>query len=243
MNVKFIIEYKGTNFHGWQVQKNATTIQGELNKAVSILLPNIQFNIIGSGRTDAGVHAINQTASVQLPDELNLDKFFNSVNGIINNDIYIKKYEIVSDNFNARFSAKSRSYNYHIHTQYSPFKRDISWFLKQSINIKQLNECANALIGEHDFSSLSKNNVEINNKVCTIIESYWEQSKNELIYNIKANRFLHHMVRFIVGTSIEVSKSNFLFEDFMKLINNKSILSHPICAPANGLFLNEITYD
>ena len=77
MNVKFIIEYKGTNFHGWQVQKNATTIQGELNKAVSILLPNIQFNIIGSGRTDAGVHAINQTASVQLPDELNLDKFFN----------------------------------------------------------------------------------------------------------------------------------------------------------------------
>ena len=106
-----------------------------------------------------------------------------------------------------------------------------------------MNECAAALIGKHNFSSLSKNNVEVKNKVCSITESYLEQSKNELIYTIKANRFLHHMVRFIVGTSIEVSKSNFSFEDFMKLINNKSILSHPICAPATGLYLNEIKYD
>ncbi len=243
MNIKFTIEYKGTNFHGWQVQNNVITIQGELNKAFHILLPNIKFNIIGSGRTDAGVHAFNQIASVKLPEKLNLDKFFKSVNGIIDNDIYVKHYEKVSDDFNARFSATSRLYNYHIHTKYSPFKTDSSWHINSCIDINKLNECADALIGEHNFSSLSKNNVEVKNKVCSITESYWEQSKNELIYTIKANRFLHHMVRFIVGTSIEVSKSNFSFEDFMKLINNKSILSHPICAPATGLYLNEIKYD
>ena len=129
--------------------------------------------------------------------------------------------EKVSDDFNARFSAINRSYNYHIHTKYSPFKTDFSWFINYCIDINKLNKCADALIGEHNFSSLSKNNVEVKNKVCSITESYWEQSKNELIYTIKANRFLHHMVRFIVGTSIEVSKSNFSFEDFMKLINNK----------------------
>lgn len=243
MNVKFIVEYKGTKFHGWQIQKNVITIQGELNNAMSILLPNIKCNIIGSGRTDAGVHAINQVASVILPEKLNLDKFFNSVNGIIDNDIYIKYYEKVSDNFNARFSATNRSYHYHIHTQYSPFKKNTSWFVNHHIDINKLHDCAKALIGEHNFSSLSKNNIEIKNKICSINESYWHQSKNELIYTIKADRFLHHMVRFIVGTSIEVSKSNFSFKDFMRLINNKSTSAHPICAPANGLYLNEITYD
>ena len=122
MNIKFTIEYKGTNFHGWQVQNNVITIQGELNKAFHILLPNIKFNIIGSGRTDAGVHAFNQIASVKLPEKLNLDKFFKSVNGIIDNDIYVKHYEKVSDDFNARFST-SRLYNYHIHTKYYHLKQ------------------------------------------------------------------------------------------------------------------------
>lgn len=243
MNVKFTIEYKGTNFHGWQTQQNVITVQGELNKAFKILLPDVDCNIIGSGRTDAGVHAKNQIASVKLPNNLNIHKFFKSVNGIINNDIYVKNYQKESDKFNARFSATQRSYNYHIHTKYSPFKRETSWLIKYDIDINKLNECADLLIGEHNFTSLSKNNIEVKNKVCVIHESFWQQSKNDLIYTIKANRFLHHMVRFIVGTSIEVSKSNLLLEDFMKLINNKSTMTHPICAPACGLYLSEISYD
>jgi len=243
MNIKFIIEYKGTDYHGWQMQKNAQTIQGELNKAFKILLPSDNINIIGSGRTDAGVHAYNQIASVQLPSNLNLNNFFNSINGIINKDVYIKSFEKVDDDFHARFSASCRSYQYHINNQYSPFKKQISWFVNYTINLDLLNKCAEALIGEHNFSLLSKNNSETQNKVCIIYESFWEQSKNELIYHIKANRFLHHMVRFIVGTSIEVSKSNFLFADFMNLINNKSTFNHAICAPAQGLFLSEVLYD
>jgi len=243
MNIKFIIEYKGTNYHGWQMQKNAETIQGELNKAFNILLPKSNINIIGSGRTDSGVHAHNQIASVTLPQEIDLHKFFNSVNGIINNDIFIKKYEKVDDDFHARFSAKFRSYKYYINTQYSPFKKNISWLINNKINLNLLNKCSDSIIGEHNFASLSKNNDEIKNKVCIIYESFWEQSGNDLIYTIKANRYLHHMVRFIVGTSVEISKSNFLFEDLMNLINNKPSSSHPICAPAKGLFLFEVLYD
>jgi len=243
MNIKFIIEYKGTHYHGWQIQKNANTIQGELNKAFKILLPSNNISIIGSGRTDSGVHAYNQTVSVQLPDDLDLNNFFNSINGIINNDIYIKSFEKVDDDFHARFSASFRSYQYYINNQYSPFKQQTSWFVNHTIDLVLLNKCAKALIGEHNFSLLSKNNSETKNKVCIIYESFWEQSKNDLIYHIKANRFLHHMVRFIVGTSIEVSKSNFLFKDFMSLINNKSTFNHAICAPAQGLFLSEVLYD
>ena len=98
-------------------------------------------------------------------------------------------------------------------------------------------------MGEHNFSLLSKNNTEIHNKVCIIYESLWEQSKNGLIYNITANRFLHHMVRFIVGTSIEVSKSKFSFNNFMDLVNNKTTSKHAICAPSQGLFLSEVHYE
>lgn len=243
MNIKFIIEYKGTDYHGWQMQTNAQTIQGELNKAFKILLPSDNINIIGSGRTDSGVHAYNQIASVKLPQNLDLNIFFNSINGIINNDIYIKSFEKVDDDFHARFSASFRAYQYYINNQYSPFKPQTSWFVNHTIDLDILNRCAAALIGEHNFSLLSKNNSETKNKVCIIYESFWEQSKNDLIYHIKANRFLHHMVRFIVGTSIEVSKSNFLFKDFMNLINNKSTFNHAICAPAQGLFLSEVLYD
>ena len=243
MNIKFIIEYKGTHYHGWQIQKNANTIQGELSKAFNILLPHHDSNIIASGRTDAGVHAYNQTASVHLPSDLDLNKFFNSVNGIINNDIYVKSYEKVDEKFHARFSATFRSYKYYINTNYSPFTKEISWFVNHNIDLNLLNKSAESILGEHNFSLLSKHNPEIQNKVCIIYESFWEQSQNGLIYTIKANRFLHHMVRFIVGTSIEVSKSNFLFEDFMNLINNKSNINHPICAPAKGLFLSQVLYD
>tara|TARA_Y100001970_G_scaffold23186_1_gene27153 strand:+ start:7138 stop:7869 length:732 start_codon:yes stop_codon:yes gene_type:complete len=243
MNIKFTIAYKGTNYHGWQMQKNALTIQGELHRAFRILLPSQSINIIGSGRTDAGVHAYNQIASITLPDNLDLNKFFNSANGIINNDIYIKSFEEVSDDFHARFSATLRSYKYHINTQYSPFKKHTSWFVNHQIDVDVLNECANNLLGEHNFSLLSKHNTEVKNKVCIIYESFWQQSKNDLIYHIKANRFLYHMVRFIVGTSIEVSKSNFLFNNFMDLVNNKTTSKNAICAPAQGLFLSEVNYE
>ena len=207
MNITFTVEYNGTNYHGWQIQKNLNTIQGELKRAFDILLPNESINIIGSGRTDQGVHSNGQVASINLSQPIELHKLFKSVNGIINDDIYIKAFKTVDDVFNARHSAKYRTYKYYILKRYSPFKKDTAWLLNSIIDISKLHHCAKELIGSHSFESLSKNNSEINNKICLIYDSFWEDGKNELIYTIKANRFLHHMVRFIVGTSVEVAKS------------------------------------
>ena len=242
MNIKFIIEYKGTNYSGWQIQKNQSTIQGELKKAFQILFPNQNINIVGSGRTDSGVHAKGQVASLMLPENIELDKIFKSINGIIPSDITIKQYEEIDLQFNARHSAKYRIYKYYISTQFSPFNHDTAWYVHNTINYSLLQECADLLKGSHDFSSLSKNNPDIINKTCFIYESFWQKCNNELIYTIKANRFLHHMVRFIVGTSIEVARSRLITDEFLKMINNSSS-KFPICAPPKGLFLSEVLYD
>jgi len=242
MNIKFIIEYKGTNYSGWQIQKNQITIQGELKKAFQILFPNQKINIIGSGRTDTGVHATGQVASLVLKENIELNKVFKSINGIIPNDIHVKQYEEVDLKFNARHSAKYRMYKYYIRDQFSPFYRDTAWHINNIIDYSLLEECAHLLKGNHDFSALSKNNPDIINKKCFIYESFWEKYNNELIYTIKANRFLHHMVRFIVGTSIEVARSKLMIDDFLKMINNNSS-KFPLCAPSKGLFLTEVLYD
>ena len=164
MNIKFTVEYKGTNYHGWQIQKNDESIQGHLKKAFEIILPSEHINIIGSGRTDAGVHSLGQVANIKLSQHTNLDKLFYSINGIINNDIYIKDYQIIDDGFNARFSAKSRSYKYYISKNFSPFRNDISWLIKDEINFNLLQESAAYLNGEHDFTSFSKNIWSCRNK-------------------------------------------------------------------------------
>jgi len=242
MNIKFKLEYDGTNYHGWQIQKDLPTIQGELKRAFEIVLPDEKINLIGSGRTDQGVHAYGQVVSFKISKKINLNNLFKSINGIINNDIYISAFQEVNENFNARYSAKYRLYKYYIIKKYSPFRKNTTWLLKSNININSLNVCAEALVGQHDFSMLSKNNIEIYNKQCIIYESVWEDSKNELIYTIKANRFLHHMVRFIVGASIEVAQSKINQSDFINLINNISNVS-PFCAPSKGLFLHEVTYE
>jgi len=242
MNIKFIIEYKGTNYSGWQIQKNQNTIQGELKKAFQILFPNQNINIIGSGRTDSGVHATGQVASLVLSENIELDKIFKSINGIIPNDIHIKQYKEVDLEFNARHSAKYRMYKYYIRDKFSPFHHDTAWHINNIIDYSSLEECAHLLKGNHDFSALSKNNPDIINKKCFIYESFWQKYNNELIYTIKANRFLHHMVRFIVGTSIEVARSRLITDEFLKMINNSSS-KFPMCAPPKGLFLSEVLYD
>ena len=242
MNVKFIIEYKGTNYCGWQIQKKQNTIQGELTTAFQVLFPDEKINIIGSGRTDSGVHSMGQVASIALPDNINLDKTFKSINGILPNDIYVKNYKITGHTFNARYSAKYRIYKYYIRQNFSPFNSTITWHVKDKLQFNILEQCAKLLNGQHNFSSLSKNNPEIINKDCIIYESFWQKHNNDLIYTIKANRFLHHMVRFIVGTSVEVAKSKLQVTDFSKMIDNCSNYV-PVCAPSKGLFLHEVLYD
>ena len=242
MNIKFTIEYDGTNYHGWQIQKNIPTIQGELKKAFEKILPNEKINIIGSGRTDQGVHAYGQVASLKISQKINLEVLFKSVNGIINNNIYINHFEETDDEFNARYSAKKRIYKYYVNKIYSPFKEKTAWFINQRIKFSFLQKCAIEIIGTHNFSSLSKSNIETDNKECIIYESFWEEDKNELIYTIIANRFLHHMVRMLVGTMIEVSKGSITISQFKDMINVNISKKHIVTSPSNGLYLNKVNY-
>ena len=244
-NFKFTIEYLGTLYNGWQFQPNCSTIQGEIEKALKkIFHKNIQdINLIGSGRTDSGVHALGQVANIKLDTNMSAIDLKNAINANIENDIFIKKSVEVDLNFNSRFSAKKRCYIYKITNQYSPFTSNREWFENSMFDIHLLEECSALILGSNDFSLLSKANSEIDNKICDIYLSEWNKSKNKLTYTIEGNRFLHHMVRYLVGTMIEVAKKNISLDDFGKLLDNNCKLHKIFKAPAHGLYLKQVYYE
>ena len=244
-NFKFIIQYLGTSYNGWQFQPNCSTIQGEIESAIKkILHKNKQdINLIGSGRTDSGVHAIGQVANIKINTNMSAVDLKNAINANIKNDIFIKDSIEVDLNFNSRFLAKRRCYIYKISNKYSPFINGREWFNDSSINMDLLKECSKLMLGINDFTLLSKANSETDNKICEIYVSKWEIFKNKLTYTIEGNRFLHHMVRYLVGTMLEVSKGKISLNDFLELLENNSNSRKIFKAPAHGLYLKKICYE
>jgi len=206
-NYKLSIQYDGSDFHGWQVQAQGRTVQGEIENVLSILFPGEKITLLGSGRTDAGVHALGLVANVKLSGKFSEIKLKDALNGNLDHDIYIDEVVIVEEDFHARFSAVSREYEYKFIKHFSPVMRNYSTLLSWNINMNLLNECAELLIGVHDFSLFCKANSEVKNKVCNVLESFWLELNGMLIFKIKANRFLQHMVRYLVGTMIEVPRA------------------------------------
>ena len=237
------IQYDGTNLHGWQVQKNGRTVQGELQDALQKIFKNQKINLIGSGRTDSGVHALGQIANIKLDTDMENESLLNAVNGNLNdNDITITNVDKVNSDFHSRFSALKREYIYKISTEYSPIERDYYWTIQEEIDIQKLHDCAELIVGEHDFTQLSKKNDEIDNKICNIYLSEWDIFENKIHYKIIANRFLHHMVRYLVGTMIEVSKNrSFTTNDFDLMLQGKD-REQIFRAPSKGLYLKKIYY-
>ena len=237
------IQYDGTNLHGWQVQKNGRTVQGELQDALQKIFKNQKINLIGSGRTDSGVHALGQIANIKLDTDMENESLLNAVNGNLdNNDITITNVDKVNSDFHSRFSALKREYIYKISTEYSPIERDYYWSIQEEIDIQKLHDCAKLIVGEHDFTQLSKKNDEIDNKICNIYLSEWDIFENKIHYKIIANRFLHHMVRYLVGTMIEVSKNrSFTTNDFDLMLQGKD-REQIFRAPSKGLYLKKIYY-
>ena len=245
-NFKLTIEYLGTNYSGWQFQPNCATIQGEIENALKqILHKNSQtINLIGSGRTDSGVHALGQVANIKLKTNMSAIDLKNAINSNINRDIFINEAVEVDLNFNSRFSAKKRCYIYKICSQKSPFTNNREWFNDLSIDVNLLNKCSQLILGTNDFSFFSKDNPDIDNKICTIYLSNWHQIENDFIYEIHGNRFLHHMVRYLVGTMVEVAKGKLSIDDFRdRLTNNSKSINSIFKAPAHGLYLKQVCYD
>jgi len=237
------LSYKGTEFHGWQLQNNAITIQGEIERVMSMILRE-EIKIMGAGRTDTGVHATFYVAHFDIKNEI-IDKLkiINKLNKILHNDISINKIEEVAESFHSRFDAKSRTYEYHIHFYKNPFLNNLSTFLYFLPDMKKMNEACEALFDYEDFTSFAKLNSDTKTNLCKIYFVEWKQENDKLIFTIKANRFLRNMVRAIVGTLLEVGRSKINLNDFRQIIESKNRSSAGQSVPACGLYLTDIEYD
>jgi tRNA pseudouridine38-40 synthase len=241
--LRYFIElsYKGTNYHGWQIQPDASSVQEEITKALATILQE-KILLVGAGRTDAGVHASQMFAHVDTVKKLT-DDYVHKLNAILPNDIVIKSIKEVSDDTHARFDAVSRTYEYRILLGRDPFLLETTWQLHQkNLQIEKMNEAANLLFKYEDFESFSKVKTDVNTFNCTIMKAVWTLEDKHLIFHIKANRFLRNMVRAIVGTLLEVGLGKKTVEDFRKIIESKKRSEAGLSVPAKGLFLTEVCY-
>jgi tRNA pseudouridine38-40 synthase len=242
-NYKLIIQYDGTNYAGWQIQNNAVTIQQKITDAIEVITKE-KVNLIGSGRTDSGVHAFGQVANFKTELDLEISKFAYSLNSILPSDISIKNIEHVAESFHARFDAKSRSYIYLFTNGKSPFYYKYSWRNQnvQSFEFDKLNALSQVLMGEHDFTSFSRKNSDVENKICSISEVWWRKGKDISVFYITANRFLHGMVRTILGTLLAAAEKKYDENYLRAVLNKKDREEADESVPARGLFLFKVRY-
>ena len=241
--MRYFIElsYKGTNYHGWQIQPDVNSVQEEITKAFETILQE-KIQIVGAGRTDAGVHASQMFAHVDTTKELT-DEYIHKFNTILPNDIVIIAIKEVLDEKHARFNAISRSYEYRILIGRDPFLLDTTWQIhKNKIQIDKMNKAAKILFQYEDFESFSKVKTDVKTFNCTIMRAEWRREGNQLIFYIKANRFLRNMVRAIVGTLLDVGLEKISIEDFRNIIESKKRSEAGLSVPAKGLFLTEVNY-
>lgn len=242
-NYKLTIQYDGTDFAGWQIQDNATTIQQTIGDAIQIILKE-KVNLIGSGRTDAGVHALGQIANFNTEKNIDIHSFLYSLNSILPDSIAVLDIKQVDNSFNARYSAKSRSYFYFINCFKSPFYFKYSLFDKRAsgLDVDELNKLSKVLIGKNDFTSFSKKDLEKENKYCTINQIHWRRNGSMLIFFIEADRFLHGMVRTIVGTILHTIKEKKDEKFLIDILNSKNREKAGPSVSPKGLFLYKVKY-
>ncbi len=240
-NYLLSIQYDGTKYNGWQYQNNARTIQEEIEKSISKILRK-EIKIIGSGRTDTGVHALDQKANFKTEENLNLFVFKYSLNSVLPNDISINNIISVPENFHARFDAKKRTYIYLISDKKSPFYYNYSYFYPVNLDIEYLNQISETLLGEKNFSAFCKKGSDEENKICNVYKACWIKKKEITIFKITSNRFLRGMVRAIVGTLLNAAKKKLNHKEIETIINNKNREFAGENVPAKGLFLYKVEY-
>jgi len=220
--LRYFIElsYKGTNYHGWQVQPNAISIQELLNTALSTIF-RASINVVGAGRTDTGVHAEQLFAHVDFDEAIKTEEVIYKLNSILPSDIVIENIINVADNAHARFDAISRSYEYRIFLGRNPFLIDTTWQINnQKLNIVKMNEAAEILLTYTNFKCFSRVKSNVKTYNCDVKRAAWIQTDKTLTFHITADRFLRNMVRAIVGTLLEVGTLKINLEDFKKIIES-----------------------
>ena len=242
--MKYFIEiaYNGKNYHGWQIQPDVISVQEKINIAVSTILRE-KIVVVGAGRTDTGVHALQMFAHFDTEKDIDAN-FTHKLNAILPSDIVIFNIILVHDNAHTRFDALSRSYEYKVWLGRNPFLLETTLQLHhQKLNINLMNEAAKILYEYEDFECFSKVKTDVHTFNCKVTEAKWILNKNELTFHISANRFLRNMVRAIVGTLIDVGKEKITVKDFRKIIESKNRSNAGTSVPAKGLFLTKVEYD
>ncbi|MCH7964296.1 MAG: tRNA pseudouridine(38-40) synthase TruA [Bacteroidetes bacterium] len=239
-NYKLTIQYDGTDYAGWQIQENARTVQETISDSIKVIITE-EVNLIASGRTDSGVHALGQVVNFRYEKEIDIYRFQHSLNSILPIDISVINIQKVSQSFHARFDAKERTYLYLISKEKYPFYYKYS-LLKKNLDISLMNELSNTLLGKKDFTSFCRKNSKVIDKTCNVNFIRWREIKNFYLFFISADRFLHGMVRTIIGTllrALDLGKSKSYVEN---IINEKERKAAGEAVPAKGLFLYRVKY-
>jgi tRNA pseudouridine38-40 synthase len=235
------LAYKGSKYHGWQVQANAHTVQKEVNTALSVILRK-PIETMGSGRTDTGVHARQQFLHFDFPEKLERPNLMKRLNGILPKDIAVHDVREVRPDAHARFDAEWRKYEYHISLHKNPFEIELSWQYFYNLDIRKMNEASGLLLHHQDFECFSRVKTEVHHFKCEIKEAYWEQKEQQLIFHITANRFLRGMVRSIVGTLVEVGEGKLDLIGFQAILESKNRSKAGSSVPPHGLYLCRVVY-
>lgn len=243
-NIKLVIEYDGSNYHGWQTQPNAITIQEIIEGKLAIITQK-KVNLVASGRTDTGVHALGQVANFYTQSTIAAESLGKSLNSLLPPDIVIRKAEELEESFHARFSARSKVYLFIILNDKIPsaIYRNYSWHLPFNLDIDKMRRSASFLIGEHDFSCFKSSDSENTDPIRDLMDINLFRNKDRFIHiRIEANGFLKYMVRNIVGTLMDVGRNKISVSEFNAIFQSKDRTKAGVTAPPQGLFLKEVKY-
>ena len=243
-NLKIIVEYDGTGYHGWQRQRGDITIQQTIEGKIGVITQE-KIRLIGSGRTDAGVHAIGQVANFKIESNIGERNLLRGINSLLPADIVIKRLVEVDERFHARYDAKSKVYLYRIFNSSVPsvLYRNYSWFVHSPLDIDDMEAAVLQLIGSHDFSSFCAANNDTLDYTRNVINVSIHREKNHIMkFSVEADGFLRYMVRNIVGTLVDVGRGELSPSKFIDIMEAKDRNMAGVTAPPQGLFLIEVKY-
>lgn len=241
-NIKLILEYDGTDFVGWQSQTNGPSIQDEIQRALRQMLQE-DVTVIGAGRTDAGVHARGQVANFHTSKKIETRGIVKGLNALLPEAIAVITGCEVPPEFHARYNALGRRYCYHISQSPTAIWRRYSWELMYKLDVRLMNEAAKYILGDHDFRSFCKVESDVEHHRCLVQSATWIQDHSSLRFEIVANRFLHGMVRALVGTMVDIGREYRPLNDLETIVAARDRREAGMAAPAKGLFLEEIYYE
>jgi len=238
---KIVLEYNGAKFAGWQLQPDERTVQGELQTRLGWLCKR-EISVTGAGRTDAGVHALGQVAHFDAEPIASLSEFMNRLNSALPEDIAVLALDEVEPDFHARYSARRKTYRYRIANTPNAFAPGLAWRVHGSIDWPVVEEATAILLGRHDFAGFCLAASQKENTNCEVLTAGWTRSDREAVFEITADRFLHRMVRLIVGTLIDIGRDRWTPAHFPKILTTRDVREAGQAAPPEGLYLVSVEY-